>query len=91
MYHRLFVGRLVIGQVLTVLDQGLAQPGHVAVAEDTPNALNEAPFSAVAFAVLALQVFDDRLRQCQPNGILGFVELHLFLPAGRQTAPSALF
>ena len=76
MHHRLLVARLVIRQVLPVLDERLAQARDVAVPEDAPDALDEALLLAVVLAVLNLQVLHDRLRQRQALLLLGGIELH---------------
>ncbi len=54
-HHGLFVAALVVRHDVGVLDEGLADPGHVAVAEDAPGAGDQAAPHAVAFGVLGGQ------------------------------------
>ena len=49
------------GGVEIVLQQGLADPGDVAVSEDAESAGDETPLDTVAFGVLVDEEADDRL------------------------------
>ena len=49
------------GGVEIVLQQGLADPGDVAVPEDAEGARDETPLDTVAFGVLVDEEADDRL------------------------------
>jgi hypothetical protein len=51
-HHGLFVAALVERHDIGVLHQGLADPGHVAVAEDAPGAGDQPVPHAVPFGVL---------------------------------------
>ena len=74
--HRLLVARLVVRQIVAVLDQCLAEARHVAVPEDAPQPLDEAFLLTVVLAVLDLQEPHDRLRERQPLLLLRWIELH---------------
>ena len=74
MHHGLLVAREVEAQAIAALLQGLADAGHVAVAEDAEHAGHEAPLHAVALAVLAGQELHDRLRGGETS------RLHRHLP-----------
>ena len=67
---RLLVAALVIAELGRVLLQGLANAGDVAVAEDAPHAGEEAVLVAVAGDVLIGEVFDQRLRHGESEGLL---------------------
>ncbi len=71
MHHALLVAALQVAQGAGVaqlgLEQGLAQPGHVAVAED-PEAAGEQPvLGAVPLAALGGQEPDQGLGHGQPD------------------------
>ena len=61
----LLVAHQDIGQV-RVLDQGLPDPRHVAVAEDAQYAREEGVLLAIALDVLILEKSDDCLGDCHP-------------------------
>ncbi len=67
-HHGLLVAALVEGHLVAVLDEGLAEPGHVAVAEDAPGRGDQPLPYAVAFGVLGGQEADQRLRDGQAGG-----------------------
>src|ERR1700716_3734729 len=67
MDHRLLVPRHVIREQVGRLEKGLADPGDVAVAEDAPDAGEEALLDAVALDVLRREEPDERLRHRQPR------------------------
>jgi hypothetical protein len=62
-HHGLLVLGLIEAEALagSLFDDTLAQAGHIAVAENAPNAFDEAVLDAVAFDVLAGQEPHDRL------------------------------
>jgi hypothetical protein len=62
----LLVARLVVAELGCLL-QRLANPGHVAVAEDAPAAGKERLLDPVALDALALQERDQRLGRRQPG------------------------
>jgi hypothetical protein len=64
--HALLVAGHVVGEHVRVLAQGLAHPGHVAVAEDPEAAREQALGGAVALAVLVGQELDQGLGHGQP-------------------------
>ncbi|CCK15448.1 hypothetical protein BN136_1458 [Cronobacter universalis NCTC 9529] len=65
MGHALFVTPLVQTQLAAVLLQRLAQPQHIAVAEDGENAFYEFDGFAIHFQVLVIKKLHQRLRHCQ--------------------------
>ncbi len=67
-HHGLFVAALVERHQVGVLDEGLAESGHVAVAEDAPGAGDQPAPHAVAFGVLGGQEADQGLGGGQPVG-----------------------
>ena len=70
-HHGLLVAGLVVGQVLPVLEKGLAQSGHVPMAEYAEYGGDESTLLAVALAVLHGQILDHRLRRGQADLIVG--------------------
>jgi hypothetical protein len=49
--------------------QGLANTGHVSVAEDAPHSGEERLFGAIALNILILQEQDERLRHGESPGV----------------------
>ena len=76
MHHRLLVAGQVVLQVrlagLLGLEQGLAQAGHVAVAEDAPAALDEPLPHPVPLGVLGGQEADQGLGHGEAHGHTSF-------------------
>ena len=68
MDHALLVAGHVVGELVRVLAQGLADAGDVAVAEDAEAAGEQALLPAVALAVLVGQELDQGLGHGQPSG-----------------------
>ena len=66
MHHRLLVASLVVGEQIRPLEERLADPAHVAMAEDPEAAADEAVLNAVALDVLVGQELDQGLRSRQP-------------------------
>ena len=65
---------LALGRRNFVLQEGLADTRHVAVAEDAEGTRDEAALDAVALGVLVGQEANDRLRDRQAHGsLVGFV------------------
>jgi hypothetical protein len=60
-HHRLLVPRLVVGEEVGPLVQGLADAAHVAVPEDAEAAAEEAVLHAVPLDVLVGQERDECL------------------------------
>ncbi len=67
MDHGLFVAALVVRHLIGVLDEGLAEPGHVAVAEDAPGRADQPPPGAVPLGELGGQEPHQRLRDREPR------------------------
>src|SRR5215211_3554535 len=66
-YHRLLVTRLVVGKLARVLQQRLAHPRDVTVAEDAGDTGKETLLHPVAFHVLVRQEPNQRLGHRQPH------------------------
>lgn len=66
-HHGLFVAALVERHVVAVLDERLAEPGDVPVAEDAPGGLDQAAADAVPLGVLGGQEAYERLRDREPR------------------------
>ena len=69
MHHRLLIARLVIGKVLAAFLECLAHPADIAVAEDAEHRRDQPASTAIALAVLHLQVPHDRLRHGQADAV----------------------
>src|SRR5262249_20039918 len=96
--HRLLVAGLVVGQRAGSLDlglqQGLADAGDVAVAEDAEAAGEQLVLHAVPFAALRGEEADQRLGDGEPYRVRGH---HIVLPcskagpgAAERTRPTAV-
>ena len=69
--HALLVAALVEPEVLAVLQEGLADAGHVAVTEDAESAAEEGRRLAVPLDLLGRQEPDDGLADRQASGGMG--------------------
>ena len=83
----LLVARLMEAQQMRKLLQGLAQPGHIAVAENTPCAGEKGLLQSVAFGVLVHQVQHQRLRRCEPFRVHPLAPLSLSAGCARVPYP----
>ena len=68
MNHGLLVPRLVVSEQLGPLVQGLADAGHIAVAEDPEAAPEEPLLDPIAFDVLRSEETNQCLRGGEPHG-----------------------
>ena len=71
-HHRLLVARHVIREQFGRLEEGLADPSHVAVPEDPPDPREEWLFDAVALDMLRREEPDERLRHREPRHVATF-------------------